>query len=249
MIECWAACLGGCSDKISREHLISRGVFLTDEVVVQGFSWCRHERKTIGLANFTAKILCQKHNSELSEVDNAGLDTVNAFREAFRLLDVRTHLKPRMWRIIRFHVDGAQLERWFLKTIINVAFKGNFSIGSDSQSRGEPSSLLVEIAFGRRRFEPKMGLHLVAEVGEQIVPSDRLRITPLTDMNNILVAALFYFRGHRFLLYLAKEGPFEPLGLVAGDNEAHHLSHLVYHPSAIRFKARNHLSHVVEIAW
>src|SRR5690348_7609366 len=34
--NCWAACLGGCSNKISREHTITRSMFLDNEITVRG---------------------------------------------------------------------------------------------------------------------------------------------------------------------------------------------------------------------
>ena len=46
---CWAASLGDCSKKMSREHTVSRSLFATDEVMVQGFPWCANEPKKIGV--------------------------------------------------------------------------------------------------------------------------------------------------------------------------------------------------------
>lgn len=74
MKTCWAQCLGNCSGKISREHPISPSVFGGDEIVVQGFPWCRDRPKKISVANLTEKVLCQKHNSDLSDIDKAGSD-------------------------------------------------------------------------------------------------------------------------------------------------------------------------------
>lgn len=41
MSECWANSLGNCSGKMSREHLITKGTFIDDEILVHGFDWCR----------------------------------------------------------------------------------------------------------------------------------------------------------------------------------------------------------------
>ena len=45
MKSCWAACLGDCLGKTSREHLISRNLFDGETVKVCGFSWFKDEEK------------------------------------------------------------------------------------------------------------------------------------------------------------------------------------------------------------
>jgi hypothetical protein len=98
MSECWAAPLEDCVGKISREHIISEGIFSGDEVFVQGFPWCLDEPAKIGVTNLTSKILCVKHNAALSTSDDAGIKAVEQFREFFRLADVRSRMKSRMKR-------------------------------------------------------------------------------------------------------------------------------------------------------
>src|SRR5437899_10575191 len=93
MNECWAACLGDCSDKISREHIISASLFPADKITVQGLSWCKGEPKEIGLAALTRKILCTKHNSDLSEIDAAAGESINTPQEETRLMKRRVYLK------------------------------------------------------------------------------------------------------------------------------------------------------------
>ena len=121
-VNCWAASLGDCDDKITREHVISQCLFKGDEITVQGFPWCLNEPKTIGLSNLVAKILCRKHNNNLSDLDAAALRAFDVLRESIRMNDVRGKLKQRFWRIKHFKIDGPLLERWFLKTLINLSF-------------------------------------------------------------------------------------------------------------------------------
>lgn len=123
MNECWAACLEDCSDKISREHIISASLFPADKIMVQGLSFCKDEPKEIGLSSLTKKILCTKHNSDLSEIDAAAGVAMNMLREATRLMNIRVERNIRRPTVKRFHIDGVTLERWFLKTFINIAYK------------------------------------------------------------------------------------------------------------------------------
>jgi len=68
MNECWAAPLQNCAGKISREHVITRVRFAEDELLVQGFDWCRSAPARISVSGLTRKILCVKHNSDLPQL-------------------------------------------------------------------------------------------------------------------------------------------------------------------------------------
>ena len=91
--ECWAQCLGGCSDKFSNEHTVTEGLFPSQTVRVHGWPWCKDEPKEIGLASLTRKILCTTHNSALSDIDQTGIDFFNVLRESTRLTNVRNNLR------------------------------------------------------------------------------------------------------------------------------------------------------------
>lgn len=248
MDECWAACLGDCSNKISREHIFSASLFPADKILVQGLSWCKDEPKEIGLASLTKKILCTKHNSDLSEIDTAAGNSINTLREATRLMNIRVELKIERPTIKRFHIDGPPLERWFLKTFINIAYKGTYPIGTQSASPWMPCSELVKIAFGRRKFEPRAGLYCLGELGAQIESSDKLRAITYANRTGSLVGSLFYFRGFKFLLYIDQAGPAERVHLV-GPPDTAGVSHPMYHLHKIRAMIGKHLSHVIEIHW
>jgi hypothetical protein len=118
MPTCWAACLADCDDKISKEHVVSKALCESDTVVVHGFAWCKDQPKEISLSNLVAKILCKKHNSDLSELDAAGGKAYAAIRTMMGTSNARAAVKPRYWTVQRYKVPGPLLERWFLKTLI-----------------------------------------------------------------------------------------------------------------------------------
>jgi hypothetical protein len=248
MNDCWAACLGDCSDKISREHIISANLFPSDKIMVQGLSFCRNEPKEIGLAALTKKILCTRHNRDLSEIDAAAGESMNTLREATRLSNVRVERKIRYPRVIRYKIHGPSLERWFLKTFINVVYKQTYPIGSPAAKLWVPSADLVEIAFQRKSFNAKAGLYFLGELGEQIQSTDRIRATTYVDETGCLVGAVFYFHGFRFLLYIDPSGPRERLHLLNSPTGSGPVRP-VYHLSRIRSVIGKHLSHVIEIRW
>lgn len=52
---CWAAALGDCAQKITREHVVSQCLFEGDQIMVQGFKWCLKKPKSIGLATLSRR--------------------------------------------------------------------------------------------------------------------------------------------------------------------------------------------------
>jgi hypothetical protein len=251
MSECWAASLGDCAGKMSREHIVTKGIFVDDEVFVQGFDWCREPMK-IGLAGLTAKILCAKHNSELSGADNAAIRAVEQFREFFRLADVRGKLKPRRWRISRFSTNGFELERWFLKTLTNIAFGREYPTFKPTRQEWRPSNEIVEIAFGLKRFQPRAGLYLIGgQTGDNVDVNEKFRIITFTDNNDRLVGARFLVFGFAFAIYLEQRGLDRDIYFCDVGGRATAGTNVMYHPRAIKYTTAPGLpvSHVLQIEW
>jgi hypothetical protein len=248
MRACWAACLGACSDKITREHIFTEGLFLDDAVKVKGFSWCLDDFKTVGLAALVKKVLCAAHNSMLSEVDNAAIGLMKALRAAVELNNARALLEPQNWQVQKFPVDGSKLERWFLKTFITFAFGAQPLIGIDSSQPGHPSRALVETAFGLRQFPPRAGLHLLGDAGEQIQSEEGIVMTTFSGQTGRLAGARFWFRGFEFLLLLDEPQP-GPFTFTSQDDKHKRQPTARYHSPGIGFTMHDRLSHLVEFVW
>jgi hypothetical protein len=249
MENCWANCLGGCSNKLSREHVVSQSLFLNDFVSVQGMPWCKDEPKRIGLSNLTAKILCDHHNSVLSPVDTAGAQAFSVIRELMDVLRVRKTLRPHIWNVRRYSIDGKGLERWFLKTLINVTFKGPTPIGRSSERPGWPQNELVEVAFGLKTFEGRAGLYSLFRVGEQINSSDDLSCVPILDQNKYISGGFFRFRGFGFLLFLEPEGPKADLAGVGLRSEDSGEFQLMFRQKRFRDVTGRYVSQIVTFKW
>lgn len=239
---CWAASLGDCEGKISREHLVSKALFPDGNITVSGLPWCKDGPKIVGLASFTGKILCRKHNSELSELDTAVKRAFETLVASMQLFNVRGKLKSRRWAIKTFTIDGSLLERWFLKTLINLGHNGPWIIGEGSHSAGLPNDELVKIAFGRAAFREKAGLYTATHDGEQVTLRQGLSLAPKTIGDNLL-AGMFSLCGYRFLL-----------SLLPDEFKEHQGSHLMYrdvhHWYAPRDdKGRPVRSHRIDIIW
>lgn len=195
MSDCWAKCLGNCSGKMSREHIFSEGVHFSDQIKVQGFPWCKDQPVAIGLANLTKKILCEKHNSELSAADSAATSALRAMERVMALQ------KSHQRRV--FKINGYELEGWFLKTLINLAFEGKCLIGKAGTELGIPSKHLVEIAFQRRRFQKPAGLYTLPRERETFPLDGSIRVTVVNRGEPTRVSgAVFIFAASRFFLHI-----------------------------------------------
>ena len=250
MSTCWAEKLGGCSDKTSREHIVSAGIFPEGEPLrVKGFPWCRNEFKEIGMPSFTRKILCERHNNYLTHTDEAGIKAMNVFRQEIEINDARVKMKPRRWTVKTFSIDGRGFESWLLKTLINVSTEGIYRIGRDSTEAGKPSERLVRIAFGLETFKSRAGVYGLGNVGQKLKLLEGIFLCPLVQSDESLTGGLFHFRGYRFLLYFEEEGLSRNIPLPTAFGEQAHRSDTMYPLEAIRYEIGKHLSHIIKFRY
>jgi hypothetical protein len=145
---CWALALGDCGGKLSREHTVSECLFRNGTVTVKGLEWCSDEPKTIGVDNLTRKILCQTHNSRLSELDSEALKCFEAIRESARLNEQRARVRRKSWTLKHFEVDIRLLERWLLKITINLVYQDKWRFGDYGEAAGPPRKSLFRWLSG-----------------------------------------------------------------------------------------------------
>jgi hypothetical protein len=250
-MPCWAESLGDCSDKLTREHLISEGMYPDQTLRVKGLSWCKDEFKEIPITNLVKKVLCRHHNGTISYVDQVGANTINAFREASRVREERAQMGPRRWRIERVQIDGYGLERWCLKTLVNFAAEGAHKIGRDSSSDGQPSPRISRIIFGHERFKPRAGLYGIASVGANWHTGvDGIRLVPYVDSDGVMVGGLFGIHGFQFMLYLEEQGLAHSIQIPDLDGDMRpRLAQTLYPIRKLIFNLGEHTSHIFEFSY
>jgi hypothetical protein len=241
---CWAESLGDCSEKLTREHVVSEGMFLDQIIRVKGLSWCLEEFKEININNFVKKVLCKHHNSSLTDVDQAGSTAMKVFRDEIRLKDARNAMKPHRWLIETFQIDGRGLERWCLKTLINVGAEGEYRIGRDSEAVGKPSTRLVRIVFGQESFNPRAGLYGVAQAGQSLNIVDGFRLIPYIDRGGTLLGGLFGIHGYQFMLYVEDSGLAQSVLIPDFNGGSDFLAETLYPLKGLNFTIGKHISHV-----
>ena len=203
--QCWANCLGDCAEGLSKEHLVSKCLFPGD-VTVKGLPWCKDKEKTIGIGNLTSGFLCRHHNSALSELDSASKQTLDTLIEAVDLYERRKNIRTRSWTIKYFTTDMLLLERWCLKTLININLSGRPGLPVDVESRSNrPTEELVRIVFGLERFKPPKGLYRIAVTGANLDLADGHVHLTTKSRDGRLAAAEFRLWGLPFFLSLVDE--------------------------------------------
>jgi len=249
MMECWAESLGGCSNKISREHIFSEGVHFSDQITVQGLPWCSDKPVSVGLSSLTRKILCTRHNSELSVADAAATSAIKAVEDAITLHKFRERYRPTQWTRKDFRINGYELESWFLKTLVNITFKSEKLIGKLAKAPGIPPKEIVEIAFQRRRFDPPAGLYTIPAVGESSVLDGRIRVTVMTQTSPVTLGAVFLFAGLRFFLYINDDFRPGPENFRLHNDPIISRTPFLYRFRQIKFPVHGRMSHTITIRW
>lgn len=249
-MKCWASELGGCGGGQSGEHLISANIWSGPSIDVQGFAWCKNEPRRIGVPSLTANILCRMHNSALSPVDVAGGVAFSHLGSAASLATARSRIPHVNWLLQCFRIDGPMLERWFLKSLINLHLVQNDApLWPDGVKRFNPPLDLVRAAYGLAPLAPPRGLYVVASMGEAIAHLDGVEFGPLFTKDDILAGGVFKFVGYRFMLSLFPESL--PPNLNLGGDPAHawHDGQPLYHLSRINQDVGARRSHFVDFEW
>jgi hypothetical protein len=225
-------------------------MFDTSTVLVQGFSWCLNAPKEIGLASLVKNVLCTKHNSDLSPVDEAGIGARDVLKECVRLNDVRSKAGHRSWSVSRFEVVGTNLERWCLKTLITLGY-GQSPVGAQSKDSTTPSKQLVDICFGAAQFEPRAGLYMFGETGYNFPLEDKVNIITMSDVNNTFISgATFFLYGFQFVLYLDQRGLHpEEVNFVSKDGTTEKRCQPMYRLKGMNFQIGKYISHTIDFLW
>ncbi len=255
MDRCWAKSLGDCAGPMSGEHYFTAGLFEGDKVFVYGLDWCKDKPKEIGKKSLVKNVLCKSHNERLSILDDEAINAFEIFRKERELNAMRTEMRPRYWTVHKWYVRGPLLERWFLKTLIDLACEGDRKIGPDSTEAGQPSPGLVRIAYGLEGFPGMSGLYTLAAPGMNVNIRDRIEYIPMAHPD-CLPGGLFCFAGYFFVIHLGTggldpnaelmlPGPTPFGGMLGGGVNVRPMRHL----RAAKFAVHGRTSHVIEFKW
>jgi hypothetical protein len=250
-MECWAAQLGGCSNKQSREHYISEGLWKNPVLRVRGFPWLSGGEKDLPISSLTAKILCTEHNNRLSPLDSEAIRVFKWLDEIWRLQEVRRKLRrTKFWTVKRYTVNGNLFERWAVKTAIGLccAFDKNLRWKQTGSPCNQPPVDILKAVYGETPFLAPMGLYLAVDVGDQHELPDAISIEPLL-IDGQLVGAILGFKEVRFPIWF-NAAPLNHFSLeIDGKKFGAGGVELIHHLRAWRFTIGKTLSQVLSFSW
>lgn len=233
---CYLASDQNCSQGLTGEHYISRSVLavLGEQIKVVGVPWLQKgEERTVGLNSLTANLLCKRHNSALSPLDDEAGKFSHHLDQIHR--DLNRHSLSRRKKAHLF--SGEAIELWLLKVTCGVclgfAAKDGVKLKTDHVSDFEK----IRFAFYRRVWDVGGGLYLNARLGSTVVGRNRISIAPLTVIGEKrIVGARVWLFGLEFDLLFDMKGIGPPVG------------GYIHRPSTIEFKGGRR-SHFVVLTW
>jgi hypothetical protein len=180
--NCYLNVTKDCSQKISREHYISKTVLdqLGAMLRISGVPWLRPEQTfDTTTQNLTSKILCKRHNEALAPLDTEAGLFFSTITNALLDLNRKTLSRKPIFHLI----GGDAVQLWLLKAACGIYFsiaskdretiKGKFSIDLEK----------VQRAFFQGQWDVNAGLYFVGTTGDVVTTAHTVGIAPLTMDN------------------------------------------------------------------
>jgi hypothetical protein len=227
--NCYAGQLGDCSPQISKEHYVSDGVLRAvaqgnSEVLVRNLAFQRGgtlEAKEIN--SLVAKVLCEKHNSELSSFDVAGLSLFSAMDQ----IDSAAGKPDANCEVVC--VNGDHFERWMLKTLCGGLFSGTFPLPSGSLKGFRPPERWLRVLFRGDQLPDGQGLYLKAGTpGEAFTTEPSVLQMNVEFQENAVIGFTVRVFKFEYTLVLVPLPAFMPPSL---EHASHRPSGLIVHGS------------------
>lgn len=227
------AALGSCSDKITREHYISKTVIEAvagnrNQVMTRGFPFLQDEEKLLSESAMTSKMLCGKHNNDLSPLDETA-------GRLIRLL--QNYHSNALSGSSEKHIEvicGENLERWALKTLCGFLASGSLTDEADVSYTASVPLFWLEILGSRVKWPPHWGIYLHSQHGQDNYAHQAFAFQGWFNAAGDVMGARFWLHGIPF--YLALHTP---------ENPERFGSHL---PGRIIFRKAG-IDQIVEFSW
>lgn len=188
--KCYASLLGNCEGPMSKEHVISHSILKQSNLQFQITNTI--VKSNTSIQNLTIKILCKKHNSEISVLDQE----ISKFLKILKEIADFSNSGNVYPTTKRYQINGKLIERWFLKTLINLN-------GIHQTLFEYPTEQMVKIVFGQNKFLGSSGLYIRARKGDKVLnPNTGILYAPRFNINRSKsVGASFLIWGFEFLLF------------------------------------------------
>jgi hypothetical protein len=198
--KCYISQYNDCSRRISKEHYMSEAILreLGEIKSISGFPWLyKKEKPKWSTANFTAKVLCERHNNCLSPLDQ---EATRFFRSLKIASDTSLWGEKNL-----FLFNGNDIERWMLKTLYGCLYAKVLQANPREKIRiVDFTSDHLDLLFDKRDWQERQGLFVRTEVGYDVTHRNLISCGPvINNAKSTIHGMLFNMRGHNLLLSTA----------------------------------------------
>jgi hypothetical protein len=214
---CWANSTSKCDGKLTLEHDFSMGAWQVEDpdanrkskgatrvkVVGPGTTTIRSTLRTLG-----QRSLCEHHNNSSSVLDEEG----KRFADAFRLYAERlrtTQGSGMRWTSKSIDIDGLLVERWLLKTAVNMARRvaPRDAVGGPGNP-GKATATLVEIIFEGQPLTEGYGAWQITKPNQRVDLDRHVRSTVWGDRaRGVIEGSVVGIWGLHFAVSLTSQVP------------------------------------------
>jgi hypothetical protein len=232
--RCYLNFTQNCSTKISGEHPVSKGILQQIGQSVRVTGWPKPgDDKTLATKNLTANILCTRHNSAFSDVDNAATKLfkfVNAI--SVDLANKSLSSKNKF-----YFVSGNDLEIWATKALLGVF---NSQPRNTVLARYAVDQNVIEDTIRSARPPGMCGIYLNARLGTpRVHHENEITVGTITLKEDMRLIGLIIDIGGLSFDFLM-----DPLGI----NTLGEMATKIYRPAHLMFEGRRR-SHVIFLSW
>jgi hypothetical protein len=178
---CYMNWTNNCSPKISGEHFISETVLEIlnpKSLRIGGLAWIPvGETRDLPLQALKANVLCERHNSAWSQLDQMAGQFFRALREVYDDL-----MRPSLSRKPIWHLfSGEELELWLLKSILGLFHADVLTkAGSKIADVQTIMNSAIEAAYANSGLMEPCGLYIF-KAGTTAAELGKLEFTSLSD--------------------------------------------------------------------
>lgn len=217
--------LGPCEGGLSGEHYISAAVLNViapeGRISIEGTPWAI-EPRSVGPQALTANVLCRRHNTELSPLDQEG----GRFASFLRTAQLDLASSAPTGGAARF--DGRLLERWLLKVVFGMWASGNLT-RDGVKLASQPGDDIAAVLMKNAPMPPKWGLHVKPPDAPFITTHTEFELISKSTPEGTVKAGLFKICRLPFSLIL---------GVPDGDWGARRPLRLILRQGTVKHEAR-----------